>query len=724
MIKEGYIKMSKYSSPKNFINRELSWLEFNQRVLEEAKDNSNPLFERLKFASIVSSNLDEFFMVRVGSLATQIEAGFDKLDPSGLTPLEQMEKILIRAHKLVYDQINCYNRSLKVHLKKENIAFLKPKELSERQLTYLKEYYLKNIYPVLTPMVVDQSRPFPLILNHSLNIALLLQDDKKGHEGIFATIQVPSVLERFIEVPSDNENITEKIFVFLEDIIKMNLNELFSGYPILDCSCYRITRNADLTLDEEGAEDLLETIEESLKQRKRGSTVRLEVENGIHRSLLKILEKELEISKDREYEINGPIDLTFLMKLSNMKNYEHLKYPPIKPYVPHQFSKGESIFSSISKEDILLHHPYESFEPVVDLVREAARDSKVLAIKQTLYRVSGNSPIIDALIEAAENGKQVTVLVELKARFDEKNNIHWAKHLEKAGCHVIYGLVGLKTHCKLLLIVRKENDGIKRYVHMATGNYNDITARIYTDLGLFTANPYFGEDASRVFNMLSGYSSPTKLFKMSLAPLHLRERFLYLINRERQNAREGKKARIIIKINSLVDKEIIEALYEASCAGVVIDLIVRGICCLTPGILGISDRISVRSIVGRFLEHSRIYYFYNEGEESIYLSSADLMSRNLDRRVELLFPVEDISVKKKVKQILEVSLIDTVKARILGSNGYYTSIDRRGKEFINSQKFFSRASLKDNEYNNKYLSSNAKWMEEGFIPVLSNEKFS
>lgn len=715
--------MNKYTLPGNFINRELSWIEFNQRVLEEAKDNNNPLFERLKFASIVSSNLDEFFMVRVGSLDTQIEAGFHKQDPSGLTPLEQVEKILARVRKLVYDQINCYNRSLKVHLKKENIVFLKPKELTERQLTYLKDYYLKNIYPVLTPMVVDQSRPFPLILNHSLNIALLLQDIKKGNGSIFATIQVPSVLQRFVEVPSDSKNINERIFVFLEDIIKMNLNELFSGYPILDCSCYRVTRNADLTLDEEGAEDLLETIEESLKQRKRGSAVRLEVENGIHKSLLEILEDELEISKDREYEINGPLDLTFLMKLSGMKGYGHLKYVPIKPYISPEFLKEEDIFSSISKGDILLHHPYESFEPVIDLVREAARDSKVLAIKQTLYRVSGNSPIIDALIEAAENGKQVTVLVELKARFDEKNNIHWAKHLEKAGCHVIYGLVGLKTHCKLLLVVRKEENGIKRYVHMATGNYNDITARIYTDLGLFTANPYFGADASIVFNMLSGYSRPTKLFKMSLAPLHLRERFLYLINREKENAKNGKKSRIIIKINSLVDKEIIEALYEASSAGVSIDLIVRGICCLTPGIPGISDNISVRSIVGRFLEHSRIYYFYNEGEEAIYLSSADLMGRNLDRRVELLFPIEDISAKKKVKQILEISLLDTVKARILGSNGYYTSIDKRGKEFISSQKFF-RCSSKDNECGNKHFSSNAKWMEEGFIPVLSNEKFS
>jgi polyphosphate kinase len=710
--------MNTYNSPQNFINRELSWLEFNERVLDEAKDNSNPLFERLKFASIVSSNLDEFFMVRVGSLSAQIDVGFNKPDPSGLTPLSQMQKISIRVHKLVYDQINCYNRSLKVSLRKENILFLKPKELSEKQLKYLQDYYLKNIYPVLTPMVVDQSRPFPLILNRSLNIALLLQNDKKGSESIFATVQVPSVLNRLVEIPSN----FGKTFIFLEDIIKMNLNTLFSGYPILDSSCYRITRNADLTLDEEGAEDLLETIEESLKQRKWGSTVRLEIENGTDKRLLKILEHELEISKEQEYEINGPIDLTFLMKLSNIPDYENLKYAPVKPLIPEQFKDNKSIFNSISKGDILLHHPYESFIPVVNLVKQAASDSKVLAIKQTLYRVSGHSPIIDALIEAAENGKQVTVLVELKARFDEKNNIHWAKHLEKAGCHVIYGLVGLKTHCKILLIVRKEEDGIKRYVHMGTGNYNDITAKLYTDLGLFTVNPYFGTDASSLFNMLSGYSRPTKLFKMSLAPLHLRDRFLYLINQEIENSENGKKARIIIKVNSLVDKQIIEALYKASCAGVYIDLIVRGICCLRPGIPNISERISVRSIVGRFLEHSRIYYFYNDGEEDIYLSSADLMNRNLDGRVELLFPIEDTSIKEKIKQIVDISLLDTMKARILNSNGCYTKIDKRGKELISSQKIFCDYSLNSNESVNNYISPNTKLFEEGFIPIFSHSE--
>ncbi|MBV7274157.1 RNA degradosome polyphosphate kinase [Clostridium sp. PL3] len=709
--------MSIYRSPKNFINRELSWIEFNKRVLEEAQDTSNPLFERLKFEAIVSSNLDEFFMIRVGSLSDQIAAGFNKPDAAGLTPLEQMTKISIHVHNLVHDQLNCYNRSLKLALKKENILFLKTKGLNHEQCKYIREYYLKNVYPVLTPMVVDNSRPFPLILNHSLNIGLLLQKNEDTSEYVFATIQVPSVLERIIELPYNKG----KAFIFLEDIIKINLDSLFSSHKILASSCYRITRNADLTLDEEGAEDLLEAIEESIKQRKWGHAVRLELESGMDERLLHILEKELEISKDQEYEINGPIDLTFLMKLTKKAGYSHLMYTPMKPQVSHEFLETKNIFESISKNDILLHHPYESFDPIIDLVKQAAVDPNVLAIKQTLYRVSGNSPIIEALIKAAEEGKQVTVLVELKARFDEENNILWAKRLEEAGCHVIYGLVGLKTHCKILLIVRSEDTGIKRYVHLGTGNYNDVTAKLYTDLGLFTTNPHIGSDASAIFNMLSGHSNPTDLYKLSLAPLNLRERFLYMISQEIENANMGKPAKIIGKMNSLVDTEIIEALYKASSAGVKIDLIVRGICCLRPGIPGISENISVRSIVGRFLEHSRIYYFFNDGIETIYLSSADWMNRNLDRRVELLFPVEDKNAISKIKQIFDISLSDTVKSRILNTDGSYARIDRRGKERVNGQKIFCNIALKNNyddqtklQYNKEY------WIENGFKPKLAN----
>lgn len=685
----------KYSLPKYFINRELSWLEFNERVLEEAKDNNNPLFERLKFASIASSNLDEFFMTRVAALKDMEVAKVEKLDPAGLTPKEQLKKISSRVNKMVSDQYNCYNRSLKQSLRKENIIFLKPDDLDREQKQYIEDYYLKNIYPVLTPMLVDKSRPFPLVLNKTLNLSVLLKEKgkEKKESNVFGTIQIPSVLERFINIPNES---SKRTFIFLEDIIKMNINTLFSGHDVLAMGCYRITRNADLGLDEEEAVDLLEAVEESLKQRKWGSAIRLEYINGMDSELLNILKKELELSEKETYEINGPLDLTYLMKLSNLDGFEKLKYEPIKRQNPIAFSENKDMFDVISKGDVLLHHVYESFDPVVTLVKKAAVDPDVLAIKQTLYRVSGHSPIIEALAKAAENGKQVTVLLELKARFDEQNNIHWAKRLEEAGCHVIYGIVGLKTHCKALLIVRREEDGIRRYVHFGTGNYNDVTANIYTDLGLFTSNPYYGADASALFNMLSGHSQPTSMYKTTIAPISLRDKFLNMIKAESENAKQGKKARIIIKVNSIVDKEIIEALYEASASGVKIDLIVRGICCLRPKIPGVSEGITVRSIVGRFLEHSRIYYFYNDGNESIYLSSADLMHRNLNRRVELLFPIEDEKAREKVKNILDISLKDTVKARLLNSDGTYVRIDKRHKDIIESQMYFYNKAVEDN----------------------------
>lgn len=669
----------------NFINRELSWLEFNGRVLEEGQDINNPLFERLKFISIVSSNLDEFFMVRVASLKEQVFAKFDNADPSGLTPKEQLKKISIRTHKMVNEQYNCYTRSLIPALKRENIIFAKEKVLSKKQEDFLEDYYNKNIYPVLTPMVVDQSRPFPLISNRSLNIAILLENREKKGKSIFGTVQVPAVLNRVIEIPSEDNN---RYFIFLEQIIKKYINTLFVGHNILTTACYRITRNADLGFDEEGAEDLLKAIEQSIKQRKWGACIRLEIEHGMDEKLLKTLEKELEIEAEGVYEIVGPIDLTFLMKMSSLKGYDILRYENIYPEKNIQFMEEEDIFKAIAQKDILLHFPYESFDPVVQFVRKAAVDKDVLAIKQTLYRVSGKSPIVEALALAAENGKQVTVLVELKARFDEQNNILWAKRLERAGCHVIYGLVGLKTHCKVLLVVRREEDGIKRYVNLSTGNYNDVTAKFYTDLSLFTSNTYFGADASTIFNMLSGYSQITKTYKLEVAPITMRDKFIKLINREEQNARKGKKARIIVKVNSLVDAEIIRNLYSASSAGVEIDLIVRGICCLKPEVNGVSERIRVRSIVGRFLEHSRIYYFYNDGDEQIYLSSADWMERNLDKRVEVLFPLEDKEVKNKVINILDICLKDTVKARLLKSDGIYQRVDKRGKELINSQEYF------------------------------------
>ncbi len=673
-------------SKANFINRELSWLEFNYRVLEEALDRTNPLLERLKFTAIVSSNLDEFFMVRVASLADQILAGFNRTDPAGLTPEEQLQKIGIRVNEIVQAQYQCYNTDLVSGLEQEKIYFIKTGNLSLAQRQYLDDYYWKTIYPVLTPMVVDQSRPFPLILNKSLNVALLVEQEG-SNEPLFATVQVPSVLGRYVEIPGEDDG---RYFVLLEEIIKMYIDTIFRGHHILAMGCYRVTRNADLGYDEEGAEDLLEAIEQSLRMRRWSAVIRLEVEEGMNLELLRILQEEMEVQNLETYLLKGPIDLTFLMKVSSIDGYDYLRYVPARPQPIPQFLENNNIFKVIVREDVLLHHPYESFDPVVELVRQATQDPEVLAIKQTLYRVSGDSPIVKALAHAAEKGKQVTVLVELKARFDEENNIAWARRLEKSGCHVIYGLIGLKIHCKALLIVRKEPDGIKRYVHLGTGNYNDVTARIYTDLGLFTSNPYFGADISALFNMLSGYSYLPDLYKIDVAPGGLRDKFISLINQERDNAKRGKKGQIIAKMNALVDEEIIQALYGASQVGVEIDLIVRGICCLRPGVEGLSENIRVRSIVGRYLEHSRIYYFYNDGSESVYLSSADWMPRNLDRRVELLFPIEDADNRELVIEILELSLRDTEKSRILLENGRYIKLKSEGRQKINSQDYFYR----------------------------------
>ena len=666
-----------------FFNRELSWLEFNTRVLEEAQDLKNPLFERLKFLAITASNLDEFFMVRVASLNDQIIAGYSKKDSAGLLPKEQLDKITLRVHELVSEKYNTYLRSLIPALKKEDIYFKRPKNLTDEQRIFVEKYFFNQIYPVLTPMVVDKSRPFPLILNKSLNIAILLRGNEDV-EPVFATVQVPSVLDRFILLPCEND---KKEFILLEDIIKIHMDMLFIGHEILDMACYRITRNADLSIDEDGAEDLLEEIEQSIKKRKWGNAVRLEYEKNTSQEIIDYILEESEAFEGGMYRISGPLDLTFLMKFYNLKGYQDLKFENQIP-LPSITVQNNDIFEAISERDIMLHHPFESFDTVVDFVRQAAEDDNVLAIKQTLYRVSGNSPIISALAKAAENGKQVTVLVELKARFDEENNIIWAKQLEKAGCHVIYGLVGLKTHCKLLLVVRREEDKIKRYVHMGTGNYNDVTAKFYTDTAIMTCNPYIGADASAVFNMLSGFSQIQRLEKLDIAPVGLRKKIENLIKNEIRNAKEGVGGQIIFKMNSLVDESMIRLLYEASQAGVNIKLIIRGICCLVPEYPQVSENIEVRSIVGKLLEHSRIFYFYNAGQEKIFMSSADLMPRNLDRRVELLFPVEDECNKARVKNIINLYLSDTDKTRILHSTGAYSRVDKRGKEPLNVQDYF------------------------------------
>lgn len=681
----------KYTNPQNYVNRELSWLEFDYRVLSEARDKTLPLFERLKFLSITASNLDEFFMVRVASLKDMVHARYTKPDIAGMKPAEQLVKISEKTHELVGIQYSTYNRSLIPALNQNGLRIIcSHEDLSQKEGRFVDEYFHKNVYPVLTPMAVDSSRPFPLIRNKSLNIAALLQK-KSGEDDLeFAMVQVPSLLARIVEIPEEVSDSPKgcKNVILLEEVIERNIESLFLNYNIITAHPFRIMRNADLSIDEEEAVDLLEEIQKQLKKRQWGEVIRLEVEEKVDKRLLKILKKELELSTDDIYDINGPLDLTILMKLYGMGGFDGLKADRYIPQPTPALMNEDDIFTNMRKRDILLHHPYQTFDPVVDFVRSAAKDKDVLAIKQTLYRVSGNSPIIAALAEAADNGKQVSVLVELKARFDEENNINWAKKLEKAGCHVVYGLLGLKTHSKITLVVRREEDGIRRYVHLGTGNYNDSTAKLYTDLGLLTCDPQIGEDATAVFNMLSGYSEPLSWNKLVVAPIWMRSRFLKMIRREARYAREGKEARIIAKMNSLCDKEIIAALYEASCAGVEIELIIRGICSLKAGILGLSEKIHVHSIVGNFLEHARIFCCENGGSREIYMGSADWMPRNLDKRVEIMFPVEDGDLKAHILHILQVQLDDNVKAHILQPDGTYEKVDKRGRLLINSQEQF------------------------------------
>lgn len=677
---------------ERFKNRELSWLDFETRILMEARDKTIPLFERLKFLSITSSNLDEFFMIRVASLKDMVHAKYTKKDIAGMTAKKQLEEISECTHRLVAKQYSTYNRSFLPALKQNNLDVITEYEkLSEEQSAFVDKFFQREVYPVLTPMAVDSSRPFPLIRNKSLNIAALLSDKKKKGVLDFATVQVPSGLPRIVEIPSTDEETTT--IILLEQIIEKNIDKLFLNYKVLAASPYRVMRNADLTIDEDEAADLLVEIEKQLKKRQWGEAIRLEIEDGMDKRLLKTLRSELDIGESDIYKINGPLDLTFLMKLYGMDGFDHLKEAQYTPQQPKMIRSDQDLFAQIREKDILLHHPYESFDPVVNFIRQAAKDDKVLAIKQTLYRVSSNSPIISSLAEAAENGKQVSVLVELKARFDEENNIVWAKKLEKSGCHVIYGLVGLKTHSKITLVVRREEDGIRRYVHLGTGNYNDSTAKLYTDMGMFTCKRPYGEDATAVFNMLSGYSEPLVWNKLSLAPIWLRNKFTALIERERENALKGKPAKIVAKMNSLCDPGIIDSLYAASQAGVEIQLIIRGICCLRAGIKDLSENIHVRSIVGTFLEHSRIFYFLNNGNEEIFMGSADWMPRNLDKRVEILFPVEDDDLKEEVKHILEIQLADTEKAHILQPDGTYEKVDRRGKVSLGAQKYFCEEAI-------------------------------
>lgn len=655
------------TKPEYFYNRELSWLKFNLRVLKEAMGKETPLLERLKFIAISASNLDEFFMVRVAGLWSNFDSGVEKRDASGMSVHEQLVAISQAAHEQVRTQTKSLI-ALMAEMDAVKLHFRRVKDLSELGKDWLEEYYREVVFPVLTPMAVDASRPFPFLANKTLNLAVeLIKADGEHSMGL---IQVPSVLDRIVEVEPEGK----RTFVFLEDIIASHCHDLFKGCHILDMVSFRVTRDSDLDLEEDDSVDLMKEVEESLRKRKRGAAVRLEIFKTNNNRIKKFLEENLDVTEMEVYEINGPLDPTCFFKFIGMKGMWPWLYEPFVPQRPLELPDDSDLFAAIRENDILLHHPYESFDPVVKLVSDAADDPQVLAIKQTLYRMSGNSPIVAALARAAENGKQVTVLVELKARFDEENNILWARRLEKAGCHVIYGLVGLKTHAKIILIVRKEDNGIRRYLHLGTGNYNDSTAKLYTDLGLMTANDEFGSDASAFFNLLSGYSEPPVWNKLVMAPLGLREKIYALIDNEIAMVRAGREGHIIAKMNSLIDQPVIQKLYEASAAGVHIDLIVRGICGLRTGIEGISDNITVRSIVGRQLEHSRIFWFANGGEEQLYLSSADWMPRNLNDRVELFFPVETEEHIHRIKALLDLYLRDNVGAHMMQSNGTYRRV--------------------------------------------------
>jgi len=656
--------------PDHYLNRELSWLEFNARVLEEAADPTNPWLERLKFLAIFSSNLDEFFEVRVAGLQQQLYAGIEPQDYAvdGLDPTQQLAAIDSRVRDLLAQQERLLHGEIIPGLAANGIEWVRFEQLTAAELKYVEDLFRGSIAPVLTPLAIDPGHPFPFVHSKSLNVALLVESTASGQQ-LFAVVQVPGVLDRVVVLPGSKERVR---FLLLEEVVAAHLGELFGGFKVIDHTCFRVTRNTDLTIDEDEAEDLLQTIEETLRQRIRGEAVRLEILASGDERFAEMLKGALGLSERDVFRVAGPVDLSPMMALLRLDGFRTLRDEPLVPRVPPAFAHAGNPFDVIRAQDVLVHHPYESFNCVVDFIERAADDPQVLAIKQTLYRTSGGSPIISALARAAQNGKQVTALVELKARYDEENNIVWARELEQAGVHVVYGVVGLKTHCKAALVVRRETEGIRRYVHLATGNYNPPTARVYTDLGLFTASPEFGEDVSALFNLLTGYSQRREWSKLRVAPVGLREQVITLIDREARHAREGRGARIIVKMNALVEPSVIDALYRASQAGVRIDLVIRGICCLRAGLPGVSEHIRVTSIVDRFLEHSRVFFFENAGQSEVFLASADWMPRNFFRRVEVMFPVEDPRLKARIiENILPTVLADNVKARVQQQDGSY-----------------------------------------------------
>ncbi len=682
--------------PSRYINRELSWLEFNHRVLEEALDERHPLLERVKFLSIVSSNLDEFFMIRVAAIKEQILADVVEYSPDGRIPLQQLKAIHERVSVMLAQMSSCFWNDLHPRLNETGIRLLKMAEMSGKDRKILSNLFANEIFPVLTPLAFDPGHPFPYISNLSLNLAVVVTD-KKGNER-FARVKIPDVLPRLIEIPGDEASPASFRFVWLEDLVRENLGLLFPGMAVKESYVFRVTRNADVEIEEDEAGDLISTIAESLRMRRYGSVVRVGMEVDTPSRIKDILIENLEITQDDVYDLKPPLGLSHLMELMKLPRPD-LKDTPFTPKPLTLDEESEEIFGMIRRGDLILHHPYDSFAPVVQFIRSAVQDPAVLAIKQTLYRIGKESPLIPLLIEAAENGKQVAVLVELKARFDEENNIIWARKLERAGVHVVYGLVGLKTHGKMAMVIRKEQDGLKRYVHLGTGNYNQITARVYTDLGYMTCREDIAADVSEVFNYLTGYSKRDSYARLTVAPVNLRRKVMELIGREIEHAKNGREGRMILKMNALTDVKTIEALYEASNAGVKIDMVIRGICSLRPGIKGMSENITVTSIVGRFLEHSRVFYFANGGEPDLYLSSADLMGRNLDHRVELMFPVGDPELAATIKrEVLDTALEDTVCARILGADGKYARVAvLNGSERLDSQAVILQSRMKPQE---------------------------
>ena len=693
--------LKKYNDPKNFINRDLSWVEFNRRVLEEALNPELPLLEKIKFISIFHSNLDEFYMIRISGLKEQVAANVLEPTIDGLTPTEQLRKIEQKIRPMLDESMDLWKNHIIPNLNENGVEIADYNSLTDSEKELLNNYFKKEIFPILTPLAFDPGRPFPYISNLSLNFAILVR--KPNGENHFARLKIPNTLPRLLQIDrilnpnkkiQTNGQFSAK-YIWIGDLIKDNLSLLFPGMEVLEAHRFRITRDTDIELQEDEADDLLRVIEENIRQRRFGAVVRLEVASQMPEFMIDTLMENLEVTKDDVHVIDGPLALSDMMMLYDIPLHQ-LKSKPFYPVVSKLFEDEKDIFSLIRQKDIILHHPYDSFSPVIEFIRQATNDPDVLAIKQTLYRVGSNSPILKYLIEAAERGKQVAVLVELKARFDEENNIFWARELEKVGVHVVYGLVGLKTHAKMTLVVRRESDGVKKYVHLSTGNYNLTTAKIYTDIGLFTSDEEISSDVTEIFNYLTGYSKQTNFRKLIVAPINMREKLLSSILKESENVKSGGTGKVIVKMNSLVDPVLIAALYEASQSGVEIELIIRGICCLVPGVPGLSETIKVRSIVGRFLEHSRVFYFYNNGEENMYLSSADFMQRNLDRRVEIIFPVKDPALKSEIfKNVLKSALKDNLKARILKPDATYEILKPNGDDkIVDSQEWLMNHTIK------------------------------